>query len=94
MGLLSRISTLFSKARPRMRDFDQSSSLQEAPSDWALPPLSSQEAQAVLSQSEWAALEADTDDPDRVNPHPLGSREHRFWADNFKAVQRGAGKKR
>ena len=94
MGLLTRITSLFSKAPRRARDFDQSSSLQEAPSDWALPPLSSQQAQAVLSESEWAALEVDTDDPDRVNPHPLGSREHRLWADNFKAVQRGAGKKR
>lgn len=94
MGLLARITNLFSKTPGRVRDFDQSSSLQDAPSDWALPPLSSKDAEAVLSQSEWAALEAGPDDADRMNPHPLGTREHRLWAANFKAVQDASAKKR
>ena len=93
MGLLTRIKHLFSKEPSRVRDFDQSSSLQDAPSDWALPPLSSKEAQDVLSQSEWAALDAGPDDADR-NPHVQGSREHRLWAENFKDVRAASRKKR
>ena len=94
MGLFDKISGLFSKTPRHAQDFDQSSSLQEAPSGWALPPLSSREAQAVLTQSEYAALEATPDDGERLNPHPVGSREHRLWAENFSEVQSAIGKKR
>jgi hypothetical protein len=94
MGLFSKISGLFSKTPRRADDFDHSSSLQEAPSGWALPPLSSREAQEVLTQSEYAALEATPDEGESLNPHPVGSREHRLWADNFSAVQSTLGKKR
>ena len=94
MGLFNKIANLFSKTPRQMRDFDQSSSLQEAPSDWALPPLSSREAEAVLTQSEYAALEATPDDDGRLNPHPPGSREHRLWAENFNAVQKALAKRR
>ena len=93
MGLLSRIANVFFKAPAPVRDFDQSSSLQDAPSGWALPPLSSKEAQEVLTQSEWAALDAGPDDADR-NPHVPGSREHRLWAENFKDVRAASRKKR
>lgn len=68
--------------------------MHEAPSGWALPPLNSEEAQAVLSESEYAALEATADDPGRLNPHPLGTRKHRLWEENFRAVQSALGKKR
>jgi hypothetical protein len=94
MGLFDKISGLFSRSPRHARDFDNSSTLQEAPSGWALPPLSSREAQAVLTESEYAALEATPDDGDRLNPHPPGSREHRLWAENFAAVQSALRKKR
>ena len=94
MGLFNKISGLFSRKPTHAHDFDQSSSMQEAPSGWALPPLSSREAQAVLTESEYAALEATPDDGERLNPHPAGSREHRLWAENFSAVQSALGKKR
>jgi hypothetical protein len=77
-----------------MRDFDQSSALEDTPSGWELPPLSSGEAEAVLTQSEHAALEATPDDGERMNPHPPGSRKHRLWEENFKEVQKGLGKGR
>lgn len=87
MGLLSKLNNLFSK-KPPVRDFDQSSSMmQNSPSDWALPPLSARDVEAVLSQSEYAALEATPQDGSTLNPHPPGSREHRLWADNFSAVR-------
>ena len=93
MGLFKKISGLFSRTSRHAQDFDQSS-LQEAPSGWALPPLSSREAEAVLTQSEAAALDSMPDDGERLNPHPMGSREHRLWAENFIAVQSALGKKR
>lgn len=92
MGLFAKIRDLFSRTG-RRPDFDQSS-LQEAPSDWELPPLSAREAEAVLTQSEYAALEATPDDAGRLNPHLPGSREHRLWAENFDAVQNAFGKRR
>lgn len=94
MGFFNKISGLFSRTPRHAHDFDQSSSLQEAPSGWALPPLSSRDAEAVLTQSEYAALEATPDDGESLNPHPVGSREHRLWADNFSAVQSALGKRR
>ena len=92
MGLLGKLTGLLGKKPQKLRDFDQSSSLQDAPSGWELPPLNSREAQEVLTQSEFAALEAGADEGDRINPHPAGSREHRLWADNFKAVQAAKAK--
>jgi hypothetical protein len=94
MRLFDRITRLFAKEPRHGPDFDQSSSLQEAPSGWALPPLSSEEAHAVLTQSEFAALEAAPQEGDAANPHPPGSRAHRLWSDNFRAVQSAMGKKR
>lgn len=94
MGLLGKLSTLLAKKPRQVRDFDQSSLLQETPSGWELPPLNSREAQDVLTQSEFAALEASPDDGDQLNPHPAGSREHRLWADNFNAVQSAKAKRR
>jgi hypothetical protein len=93
MGLFSKLSGLFSRTPPQP-DFDQSSSMQEAPSGWELPPLSAGEVEAVLTQSEYAALEATPDDGGKLNPHPPGSREHRLWAENFSAVRNTFGKKR
>jgi hypothetical protein len=93
MGLIDKIRNLFSKRGTRV-DFEQSSSIQEAPSGWELPPLNAREAEAVLTQSEYAALEATPEDAGRLNPHPPGSREHRLWAENFKAVQNAFGKRR
>lgn len=93
MGLFDKIRDLFSRTG-RRPDFDQSSSLQEAPSGWELPPLSAREAEAVLTQSEYAALEATPDDAGRLNPHLPGSREHRLRAENFDAVQSAFGKRR
>lgn len=94
MGLFGKLTTLFSKKPRHGRDFDQSSSLQDLPSGWELPPLNSREAQDVLTQSEFAALEASADDGDQLNPHQPGSREHRLWADNFNAVQSAKTKRR
>ena len=93
VGLFKKISGFFSRTPRHTQDFDQSSSVQEYPSDWELPPLSSREAEAVLTQSEYAALEATPDDCERLNPHPTGSREHRLWEENFSAVQSALGKK-
>lgn len=94
MGPFNKLARLFAKKPRQVRDFDQSSSLQETPSGWELPPLSSGEAEAVLTQSEYAALEATPDEGDRMNPHPAGSRKHRLWADNFNAVQNAMRKRR
>ena len=94
MGFFSKISGLFSKNPRHARDFGNSSVLQEAPSGWALPPLSSDEAQEVLTQSEYAALEATPDGGEPLNPHPEGSRQHRLWAENFNEVHRAHRKKR
>ena len=94
MGLLRKLTTLLAKKPRKARDFDQSSSLQDRPSGWELPPLNSREAQEVLTQSEFAALEASADEGDRMNPHAPGSREHRLWADNFNAVQSAKAKSR
>lgn len=94
MAMFDKISKFFSMSPRRAQDFGNSSLLQDAPSGWALPPLSSREAQAVLSQSEYAALEATPDDGEHLNPHPVGSREHRLWAENFSTVQKTMGKRR
>lgn len=94
MGLLGKLATLLANKPRKGRDFDQSSSLQDTPSGWELPPLNSREAQEVLTQSEFAALEASPDDGDGRNPHPAGSREHRLWADNFNAIRSAKAKRR
>ena len=93
MGLFGKLTSLLMKKPRHGRDFDQSS-LQETPSGWELPPLNSREAQEVLTQSEFAALEASPDEGDQLNPHAPGSREHRLWADNFNAIQSAKNKRR
>lgn len=94
MGLLKKIRGLFSRRPAHTQDFDQSSMLHETPSGWALPPLNSEEAKAVLTESEYAALEGPAEDPGRLNPHPAGTRKHRLWEENFRAVQSALRKKR
>jgi len=58
----------------------------DAQGDLGLPPVSKEEALAIMANAEQAAIRKSLGGPGGANPHPKGTRAHIIWEGHYGAT--------